>query len=101
VRNIIIIINIINKFKRKYYIIQYIKRARCPSYYYLDLKHCELEQCNGSSALARKSCKSNDGGVVLSFYWDPFDTECIVEEKMVTSSFGGAALGVNQARALT
>ena len=68
---------------------------------YLDLKHCGLEQCNGSSALAIKSCKGSDEGVVLSFYWDAFDTECIVGEKMVTSSFGGAALGVSQARALT
>jgi len=60
-----------------------------------------LEQYNNSSALAKESCKDSEEGVRLSFQWDAFDIEWIVEEKMATSSFGGAALGVSQARAPT
>jgi hypothetical protein len=37
--------------------------------------------------------------VELSFHWNAFDIEWIVREKIVTSSFGGVALGVSQARA--
>jgi len=60
-----------------------------------------LEQCNSSPALATKSYKGNGGGVELLFHYDAFGIEGMIEEKMVTSSFGGAALGVSQARAST
>jgi hypothetical protein len=39
--------------------------------------------------------------VELSFYWDAFDIERMIEEKMVTSSFGWVALGVSQAHTPT
>jgi hypothetical protein len=32
----------------------------------------------------------------LSFHWDTFGIEWMNKKKMTTSSFGGAALGVNQ-----
>ena len=62
---------------------------------YLDTKHCRLEQCNGPT-LAIKSCKGNGGGVGLSFHWDAFGIEGVDEDKMVSSSFGGVALGDSQ-----
>jgi hypothetical protein len=34
----------------------------------------------------------------MFFHWDAFGIEWMVEKKMVTSSFGGAALGVSQTR---
>jgi len=37
----------------------------------------------------------------LSFYWDTFGIERIIREKMVTLSFGGAALDVSHACAPT
>jgi len=60
-----------------------------------------LKQYNSNSALATKSCKRNGGGVGLSFHWDTFGIEGIIREKMVTLSFGGAALDVSHACALT
>jgi hypothetical protein len=45
-----------------------LKRLSASLTIYLDLKHCELEQCNGSPALATKSYKGNGGGVELSFH---------------------------------
>jgi hypothetical protein len=62
---------------------------------YLDTKYCRLEQCNGPT-LATKSCKGNGGRVGLSFHWDAFGIEVVDEDKMVSSSFGGVALGDSQ-----
>jgi hypothetical protein len=44
-----------------------LKRLSASLTIYLDLKHCELEQCNGSLALAIKSCKGSGEEVGLSF----------------------------------
>jgi hypothetical protein len=44
-----------------------LKRLSASLTIYLDLKHCELEQCNGSPALAIKSCKGSGEEVGLSF----------------------------------
>jgi hypothetical protein len=55
-----------------------------------------LKQCNGSSVIATKSCKGSEEGLGLSFHWNAFGIEEMDEEKMVTSSFGGAALGISQ-----
>jgi len=60
-----------------------------------------LKQCNGNSVIATKSCKGNGGGLGLSFHWNTFGIEGMDEEKMITSSFGGAALGVSQVGAPT
>jgi hypothetical protein len=68
---------------------------------YLDLKHYELEQCNGSSALTTKSCKGSRIGLELSFHWDAFGIAWMDEKKMTTSSFGGAVMGVSQVGAPT
>jgi len=35
---------------------------------YLDLKHCGLEQCNGSLTLTTKSCKGSEVEVEISFH---------------------------------
>ena len=58
---------------------------------YIDIKHRGLEQFNGSSVLDIKSCNGGKGGVSLSFYWDAFDIEGMIEEKIVGTSFGRAA----------
>jgi hypothetical protein len=39
--------------------------------------------------------------VELSFYWDAFGIEEMLQEKMVALSFGGIALGVSRARVPT
>jgi hypothetical protein len=65
----------------------------------LDSEHYGLEYCNGSLALAIKSCKGSERGVGLYFRWDAFDIEVMVWEKIVISSFGGAVQGVGQAHA--
>jgi hypothetical protein len=44
-----------------------LKRLSASLTIYLDLKHCELKQCNSSSAFAIKSCKGSGEGVGLSF----------------------------------
>jgi hypothetical protein len=37
-----------------------------------------------------ESCKDSQGKERLSFHWDAFGIEGIVQEKMVSSNFGGA-----------
>jgi hypothetical protein len=68
-----------------------LKGLSAPVTVYLDTKHCGLKQCNSRPALATQSCKGSGGRVGLSFCWDAFDIERKVEEKMVSSSFGGVA----------
>jgi hypothetical protein len=58
---------------------------------YIDTKHCKLKQYNNSPALDTKSCKDNGEGVRLSFYWSAFNTEKIVGEKMISTSFDRVA----------
>lgn len=50
---------------------------------YLDLKHCKLKQCNGSTAFVTKSCKDNRGGVGLSFHGSAFDIEKMSTQVLV------------------
>ena len=58
---------------------------------YLDTKHYGLEPCSGRATLAIKNCKDCMGRVGLSFHWDAFSIEGMVEEKTVSVDFGGAA----------
>jgi len=56
-----------------------------------------LEQYNSSPTLDTKSCKDNGRGVGLSFRWGAFGIEGMVGEKMVSTSFDGAASHGEQA----
>jgi hypothetical protein len=58
---------------------------------YIHIKHRGLEQCNGNPVLDIKSCNGGKGRVDLSFCWDAFDIERMIEEKIVSTSFGRAA----------
>ena len=58
---------------------------------YIDTKHCGLKQCNGSPALDTKSCNGSGGGMGLSFCWGAFGIKGMVREKIVSTTFGGAA----------
>jgi hypothetical protein len=75
-----------------------LKGLDTPLTVYLDSKHCGLKQCNDNPTLAIKSCKGNREGVRMSFHCDAFDIKGMIKEKMVTSSFDGATLGVSHAR---
>jgi len=54
---------------------------------FLLLFTCGLEQCNDRAALATKSCNDCKRRMKLSFYWDAFDIERMIEKKMVSSNF--------------
>jgi hypothetical protein len=68
-----------------------LKELSAPVTIYIDTKHCGLEQYNGSLAFDIKSCKGRRGGMGLSFRWGAFDIERLIEEKMVSTSFGEAS----------
>ena len=63
---------------------------QCSHYCLPDIKHYGLEQCNGRAALATESC-NDSRGMGLSFQRDAYGIDWMVDEKMVTSDFGGAA----------
>jgi hypothetical protein len=54
---------------------------------FLLLFTCGLEQCNDRAALPTKSCNDCKRRMKLSFYWDAFDIERMIEKKMVSSNF--------------
>ena len=60
-----------------------VKGYSAPIIVYLDLKHCELEQCNGSTTFITKSCKGNKGGMGLSFHESAFDIEKMSTQVLV------------------
>jgi len=82
-----------------YYTIQYTKNANDPSTIYLYTSYYDIygiEQNNGLPIFAIKSYKSSKEGMELSFYWDIFNIEKLVEKKIISSSFDGAALGISE-----
>jgi len=50
-----------------------------------------LEPCSGRADPAIENCKDCMGMVRLSFYWDAFGIERMVEEKTANVDFGGVA----------
>jgi hypothetical protein len=50
-----------------------------------------LKQCDDGATFSTKSWKNYRERVELSFHWDTCDIEGMVEEKMVSSSFGGVS----------
>ena len=54
---------------------------------FLLLFTCGLEQFNDRAALTTKSCNDCKRRMKLSFYWDAFDIERMIEKKMVSSNF--------------
>jgi hypothetical protein len=57
-----------------------VKGYSAPITIYLGSKHCELEQCNGSSAFATNSCKGNEREMGLSSHESAFDIKRMVGE---------------------
>jgi hypothetical protein len=43
-----------------------------------------------------KSYKSNKEGMKLLFYWDIFNIQELIEKKIISSSFDGAALDISE-----
>ena len=54
---------------------------------FLLLFTCGLEQYNNGAVLAIKSCNDCKRRMKLSFYWDAFDIERMIEKKMFSSNF--------------
>jgi hypothetical protein len=56
---------------------------------YLDIDYCEFKQYNNEIILTKKNLLSMQLGVGLSFLWDTFGIERMIEDKMVRSGFLG------------
>jgi hypothetical protein len=63
------------------YYTTYIKRV------YLDINYYRLKQYNDKVVLTKKNLLSMQWRVGLSFSWDTFDIERIIENKMISSDF--------------